>query len=212
MVLSGKPDISQLEEKKDVDGLMKALESENAESIRESAAAALGRIGDPRAVEALMAALINDLNVNAIDALAEIGDTRAVEPLIDFLKSGRYLFRVAKALIKLGDAEVRDQVFAVLRAKGGRILTDVANDGSAEDVEFLIKAGVDVDTKTSGGYTPLLIAAGRGRTRIVKMLLDAGADVNARGESNRSAYDLACDRDYAETAQLIREYIDMRDL
>lgn len=247
MALSGKPDLEQLEKNKDVDGLVKALNSDargraagalgriggpravealiaaltsdvNDEYMHECAARALGSIGDPRAVEALIAALTVKASADktkiVIEALAAIGDTRAVEPLIDILESGRYILSVSKALVKIGYAEVKDQVFDVLRTYGGKYLLDVANDGTTEDAEFLIMAGVDVDSRTrpSGGYTPLLIAAGRGRTKIVKMLLDAGADVNARGESNRTAYDLACDRGYEETAQLIHEYIDIRDL
>jgi HEAT repeat protein len=60
--------------------------------VCQTAAAALGTIGDARAVEPLITALSNeDLNVRkgAAKALGMIGDARAVEPLITALKQGR---------------------------------------------------------------------------------------------------------------------------
>jgi ankyrin repeat protein len=40
----------------------------------------------------------------------------------------------------------------------------------------LIAAGVDVNARQQGGYTPLLAAAGNGDAALVRALLDAGAD------------------------------------
>ena len=64
------------------------------------------------------------------------------------------------------DPATKEEAFSVLRDKED--ITDAAATGSAKLVEMLLMAGVNVDTKTSGGYTPLLIAAGRGRTEVVK--------------------------------------------
>jgi len=59
-----------------------------------------------------------------------------------------------------------------------------AQQGNAEVMEPLIKAGADVNAKTGNGTTPLMFAAASGNTDAVKMLLDRGADVNAQ-ESTR---------------------------
>ena len=39
-----------------------------------------------------------------------------------------------------------------------------------------------VDAKAEHGWTPLHFAAGKGRKKVVKVLLDAGADVDAEIE------------------------------
>jgi HEAT repeat protein len=61
MGLFGPPRISELEAKRDVAGLIKALDYKNSNvndlMIRRLAAAALGKIGDPRGVEPLAIAL-----------------------------------------------------------------------------------------------------------------------------------------------------------
>jgi uncharacterized protein len=59
-----------------------------------------------------------------------------------------------------------------------------AQQGNAEVMEPLIKAGADVNAKTGNGTTPLMFAAASGNADAVKVLLDRGADVNAQ-ESTR---------------------------
>ena len=238
MELSGRNDVEQLEAKKDIKALIAALTHEK-EEIRRAAVRALGRLGDPQAVEALIGIMAEGgyIGSAAVDALGLIGDSRVIEPLIDMYKQrkpvalikGTELFIklgdrrgieplmanlqdpdphirlfAAWALVNIGDAGIREQIFASYKAKED--ITDAAASGTPILVQLLLMAGVDVDIKTSGGYTPLLIAAGRGRTDVVKILLEAGANVNARGESGRTAYDLAMDRDYGETGAVIREY------
>jgi hypothetical protein len=265
------PDVTKLEDRKKVKGLIKALAYQADSDVRKYAAMALNRIGDGRAVSALIAALkdphggvryhaasalgrigdaravdalilllsggdFSDKEV-AIEALGAIGDKRAVEPLIAASNKRGWASLTAKALaklgdpaavapllaslqsdfshdrwsaaealVKIGDAGIKEQVFAILKAKED--ITDEAATGTAKKVELLLMAGVDVDTKTSGGYTPLLIAAARGKTDMVKILLDAGADVNARGTSNKTAYQLARENGYTATANLIQTFID----
>lgn len=103
------PNVAKLEAKRDVMGLIKALNYVKDSYVRESAARALGNLGDAQAVDALVAVLVSDLkNVRsaAAEALGQIGDTRAVKPLISILKSNaepEKLESVAIALGKIGD-------------------------------------------------------------------------------------------------------------
>ena len=72
-----------------------------------------------------------------------------------------------------------------------------AQQGNAEVMEPLIKAGADVNAKTGNGTTPLMFAAASGNTDAVKMLLDRGADVNAQESTrglNASMFAAASDR------------------
>jgi HEAT repeat protein len=87
--LFGPPNIEKLEAKRNVQGLIKALSYEKDWQVQRNAAAALGQIGDARAVEPLSAALKDSnwiVRQNAAEALGKIGDARAVEPLIAVLK------------------------------------------------------------------------------------------------------------------------------
>ena len=78
-------------------------------SVRRAAAGALGELGDPRAVDALMAALQDrddSVRKAAARAMGEIGDSRAVESLIRALwdKNGGVGQAAAHALGKIGDS------------------------------------------------------------------------------------------------------------
>lgn len=53
-----------------------------------------------------------------------------------------------------------------------------------EFVKFLIKMGVDVDARNNKEMTPLMWAAYYGNVKIAKLLIDNGADVNARSGLN----------------------------
>ena len=54
-------------------------------------------------------------------------------------------------------------------------LIDAAKDGDIAKVKEPIKAGVDVNAKSNGGWTALMHAAEEGNTEIVKLLKSAGA-------------------------------------
>ena len=189
-----------------VDALLGMFTEEN-EWYYDEIFEALGKSGDKRAIEPLLKMYRRfQLNPSLTEALGRLGDPRAVDlfkaNLLDAGSSVRHA--AAWGLITFNDPATKEEAFSVLRDKED--ITDAAATGSARLVEMLLMAGVNVDTKTSGGYTPLLIAAGRGRTEVVKLLLDAGADVKAVGESKRTAYQLAMDRDYGETAALIHKH------
>ncbi len=110
------PDIDYLEQEKDVEGLIKALKNEDF-LIRKDAAISLKRVGDERAVEALIDALKyesweDDYTVliavreNSAEALGIIGDKRAVNPLIQSLYEDtdeEVRWKAAAALGKIGD-------------------------------------------------------------------------------------------------------------
>jgi ankyrin repeat protein len=55
-----------------------------------------------------------------------------------------------------------------------------AKDGRAAVIEPLVRAGADVNGRTSNGTTPLMFAAASGNMSAVMALVDRGADVNAK--------------------------------
>jgi HEAT repeat protein len=75
MFLFGAPNVQKLSAKRDVQGLIKALGYEKDEQIRHAAALALGQIGDPRALEPLIAASHDsdpDVRQAAVEALGQV--------------------------------------------------------------------------------------------------------------------------------------------
>ncbi len=126
-----------------VEGYLKALSS-NSSYDRRSAAAALGKLGDRRAVEPLIARLEDEnssVRRSAAEALGELGDKRAVEPLLKKLEKDYYyaLKATANALGKLGD---RRAVEPLLKKFG--------EDGYSEIAAALKKLGASQEQMVDG--------------------------------------------------------------
>ena len=123
--LFGHPDVVKLEAKRNVEGLIKALgyHHDRGRLVRVDAAKALGKIGDTRAVEPLIATLKKEsighnVRVAAAEALGKIGDARAMEPLIAILKENESIYireAAADALGKFGDARAVEPLVAILK-------------------------------------------------------------------------------------------------
>lgn len=101
-----------------VDALVAAL-WDNDRHVQQSAATALGEIGDPRAVDALVAVLrVNDQDVRqkAENALTRIGDYHTVDALMEALRDDNKYVRAhaATALGTIGDPRSSDALLAVL--------------------------------------------------------------------------------------------------
>jgi HEAT repeat protein len=96
--------------------LVAALADESGPA-RSIAAAALGRIGDPQAVEPLIAALSDGWSrKNAAGALASIGDARAAGPLFALLgdEDEDVRWKAAGALREIGDSRLVEPLVALL--------------------------------------------------------------------------------------------------
>ena len=117
MAFGGKPNIDKLKQKRDVKGLIKALEYRDSDYIRREAVRALGGLRDERVLAPLVAILgkretrssphdlkteeVQEVRESAALQLAIIGDARAIEPLKALLAV--YPDRlVATTLSKLG--------------------------------------------------------------------------------------------------------------
>jgi ankyrin repeat protein len=61
-----------------------------------------------------------------------------------------------------------------------KILLRAASRGQFATVRSLVQSGIDVDSRSKYGNTPLMRAAYKGYVKVAKFLLDNGADVNAQ--------------------------------
>jgi HEAT repeat protein len=111
MSLFRAPDVPGLEARRDVEGLARALRCEHANAgvesqvVRAAAARALGRIGDARAVEALIAALGDQVGSSVHSAAAE-----AFDDPIDCVRQA-----AVDAVVRLGDLAI-EPLTAALQA------------------------------------------------------------------------------------------------
>ncbi len=75
---------------------------------------------------------------------------------------------------------------------------------AADAAAVLVKNGADLEIKEDYGRTPLVLCAReRGGPKTIKVLLDGGADVNARDKFGASALDLAAWRGKKEVVDLL---------
>ncbi len=106
----GKPNIQDLQRRRDIRGLLEALKHED-EGVREYTAEALGNLGDRTAVEPLCEALKDNswrVRMWAAWALGKLRDEKAVDPLIKALNDDTVDVRrlAADALSGIGESAI----------------------------------------------------------------------------------------------------------
>ncbi len=91
------------------------------------------------------------------------------------------------------DGEALDLLLAMgadihaVDANGGNALSEAVACSNIENVALLLEHGADFNIRiTSQQYTPLMIAAMRNDVEIAEMLIDAGADINAKDAQGSS--------------------------
>ena len=94
-------------------------------------------------------------------------------------------------------------LLAVADDAGDELLT-AARKGDLAQVKALLDKGVDVNSKSSYGQTPLFFACDRGHTEIVRLLLERGANPNVKDTFyNATALTWAADKKRLEIVQML---------
>lgn len=116
MALFGPPDVEKLKARRDVRGLVRALGYQQDRFVRMTAAQALGELGEPTTIKALVAALEDssqDVQRAAFHALGRIGSDVAVQPLVGQLRHYNKA-RWVQAAVALGQIGTESAVEALL--------------------------------------------------------------------------------------------------
>lgn len=134
---------------------------------RMEAAKKLGALGNPRAVEPLIAAL-GDPNVRvrkcAAEALGKIGDARATEPLIRVLEDWDTRHAAAKALCKLWQSDLSRLIAALehphweVQKEAAELLGESSDVRAIEPLITKLKDYRDVQESAAGAlYKPVVL-------------------------------------------------------
>lgn len=214
MALFGPPNIPQLEAKRDIQGLIKALGCKDA-TVRLAAIGALAPFKDPAAVEPLTELLRDKspaIRGAAVLALSTRGGLRVVEPLIGALDDRDPDVRAAAApavyrrLMSDPDQDTRRATAAALGRR---------RDVNA--VEPLIKAVMDADEDVR--VASIRALQGIGDARAVAPLVVLLAQEQARGKADgrsspaleraaSGALDVLCDASAIEPLRIALEHDD----
>ncbi len=101
---------------------------------------------------------------------------------------------IARRLIAL-DADVNKP--------GWTALHYAATNGHLQIMDLLLEHHAFIDAQAPNGNTPLMMAAYFGTPEAVKLLIQAGADLNLRNQNGMTALDLAQRANHTNSAELI---------
>jgi HEAT repeat protein len=184
MPLFGPPNIDQMEARRDVQGLIKALAWKDA-PVRRAAAEALGALRDPASVDALTALLADEnsgVRRAVAGALAARGGQRVVEPLVRALADTDVQVRsiaenaLYKRLMADTDAETRGATATAL----GRLRTP-------ESVPPLLNAIKDADGNVRIAAIKALATMGEMAAVVPLILIVARETARARNTGRSDA-------------------------
>ena len=84
-------------------------------------------------------------------------------------------------------------------------LMEAVREGNTRLITFILKSGVDVNSKDIAGESALIVAAREGKTEVVKTLLDNDADPEIRDKSDRKPVIHAIQQGHLDTLEVLLE-------
>ncbi|KAI5204535.1 hypothetical protein E4T39_03593 [Aureobasidium subglaciale] len=115
---------------------------------------------------------------------------------------GRFIFDFIVHVLFTRWYAYRSQAIVAAEGNAANALSQAAVDGDEGRVRQLLEQGTSVEESLDDRQTPLQFAAQEGHTRIVQLLIEHGADVNAL-RCNGSALGLAAEKGNEEVVKLL---------
>ncbi len=154
-------------------------------------------------------ASVNDKNEECVTALMEAALLGHGDMIDLLLSSGADINAADKqgctALLRAAERSHKEVVDQLI-ARGAKTTLHVASwRGDLKEVRRLVQNGADVNMR-GGSFrrTPLMYAVASERVEVVKLLLDNGADANARDYNCGTALEIAKEGNYKEIERLLR--------
>jgi ankyrin repeat protein len=113
----------------------------------------------------------------------------------------------AKEAVKKREKDWKKLVQAEKMEKAAKMLA-LAKDGNRKEILEMIVAGVSPNCADVNGYTPLMQAAESGKSEVINLLFDLGADSTLTvrlGDWGRNALHFAATADHLDAAKLLLE-------
>lgn len=83
---------------------------------------------------------------------------------------------------------------------------EAAMGGDVSSLESSIQKGANIDKKSAGGYSALMMAIENNHPKVVQVLLDAGVDLSLTNDLGQTAKDIAEENGLEDLVDLIAEY------
>lgn len=92
------------------------------------------------------------------------------------------------------------------KAGPDRELLDAARDGALQEVRDLLAHRANVNTQDGNGWTPLMFAVSSAHTELVKVLLQAGADVDIKNVAGDTVLEFPALKGHKEIRDLLERH------
>ena len=156
-------------------------------------------------------ALLVATHHNAIEAASLLIEAGADVNAMDHISDSPYLYAGAEGRLEILRMTLANGAdLGSVNRYGGTALIPAAHHGHVETVRLLLGTEIDIDHVNNLGWTALLEAiilgdGSRTYIDIVRLLIEAGADVNLADNENVSPLAHALSREYEEIAGLLKQ-------